>query len=182
MSRKAIRVLAVLAFSLYAAAMIFSALAVTVFRTFILQLSGAFESPHLFAAAGSTPVPAAALFVLFMEFGVSLTLMILAFRLRTDPGSRVAVIVLAILLAIFRAMSYPLSIAQNLSVAHSLGAESLAVMSAMNGTLSVIETVLSVPANILMLLAMGGFCGRAGRLCEAALPESDNSLQGGTSE
>ncbi|MBR4459303.1 MAG: hypothetical protein IKS31_10135 [Clostridia bacterium] len=181
MSRKAIRVLAVLAFSLYAAALTVSVLLITVFRISVLQQFG-FDHHTLPDMVWKVPIPFVSLSLLLLEFVISLVLMILAFRLRTDRSSRVAVIVLAILLGILVLLSYPASTLQSISIARSMGPEGVIVHNAMSSAVSTTGSVLIGPANILMLLAMGGFCNRAGRLCKAELPESDNPPQGGNPE
>lgn len=155
MSLKTIRILSRIAFILYAVAFALTLL-VTVLQTPILRSwYGRENPPYVF------PLPHVINAVI--RFSISLVFMILVNHLRTDRASRTAVLVIGIVLGVHLALGYPESIFYNMSIVNALSMEHSFCYSLLNSLLSWLN-ILTTPAYFLMVLAMGGFCNRAGRL------------------
>ena len=157
MSVKAVRVLAVIAFALFATAFLLTGLG-TLLQAPLKRLWGV--SPEV-AAYRTVPVPA--LVDGLVLFGLSLWHMLSALRCRSRRSSRIQVIVLTVLLLVWKVLFSPaISYGYMLFQAHYLGTVATAAYTSLTSALSVFIEPLSAVAYVLMLLSMGAFFGRVG--------------------
>ena len=157
MSVKAVRVLAVIAFALFATAFLLTGLG-TLLQAPLKRLWDV--SPEV-VAYRTVPVPA--LVNGLVLFGLSLWHMLSALRCRSRRSSRIQVIVLTVLLLVWTVLFNPLiSYSCTFLQAHYLGAAAIAAYSALTSALTVFLTPLSTTAYVLMILSMGAFFGRGG--------------------
>ena len=169
MSVKAVRVLAVIAFALFATAFLLTGLG-TLLQAPLKQLWGV--SPEV-VAYRTVPVPALANALVMT--GLSLWHMLSALRCRSRRSSRIQVIVLTVLLLVWTVLFNPLiSYGCTSLQAHYLGAAAIAAYSALTSALTVFLTPLSTTAFVLMLLSMGAFFGRGGSENTAEENDSDS--------
>ena len=116
-------------------------------------------------------------------FALSLVLMLMVRRLKTDSASKKCVIILVSVLGGWQLLSFGLSflISYLFNVYIDLGTISWYSFSVFNNINSIANVVLNGPALVLMVLAMGGFCNRAGRLQQEqerpAAPEAAEWIQ-----
>ncbi len=161
MSLKAIRVLSTIAFCLFAAALLVCVLSIPLYRP-LLSIYGIREED----AQMTIPLPS--LISIIASCGIALALMIMTRKLRTDQASKIAVIVLAVIIIVKPIINLLISYVSRWYVIRVFGYKTLASYFALSNVLSLILTPLTSPASLLMLLAMGAFCNRAGRLNGAA--------------
>ena len=116
-------------------------------------------------------------------FALSLVLMLMVRRLKTDRASKKCVIVLVSVLGGWQLLSFGLSFlfARLFNVYIDLGSISWYSFSVFSNINSIANAVLNGPALVLMVLTMGGFCNRAGRLQQEqerpAVPEAAEWIQ-----
>ena len=115
-------------------------------------------------------------------FALSLILMLMVRRLKTDGASKKCVIILVSVLGGWQLLSFGLGflISYLFNIYIDLGVISAYSIS-FNNMNSIANVVLNGPALVMMVLAMGAFCNRAGRLqqeqARPAAPEAAEWIQ-----
>ena len=114
-------------------------------------------------------------------FALSLILMLMVRRLRTDRASKKCVIILASVLGGWQLLSFGLSFlfARLINAYVDLGTISVHSLVVFSYISNIANVVLNGPALVLMVLTMGSFCNRAGRLQQErpAAPEAAEWIQ-----
>lgn len=164
MSRKTVRVLSIIAMCLYGAALLITLLSLPLHRQFKMMVSASLP------AVGYFVIPLPQLVSVLLSFGISLTLMILVLKLRTDRASKIAVLALAIAWGVRIVVNLLCSLLFTMSVVNMLGTAAMASLTFHSTALNYFVTPLESAGGILTLLAMGAFCSRAGQLNRDAMP------------
>ena len=154
MSIKTCRVLQIIAFILFALAFLGAILAIPFQKTIISIYT---SDPTVLSEFN---FPWAALLRSFLLLIPALVYLILVFQRMAPGGTRATVIILAIVMGMTLALSIPLL---DLLVTTLVGQEGQIAMvhyNYLNSAVSLITAFLLVPAEILMFLSMGGFCGK----------------------
>jgi len=154
MSTKASRILQVIAFALFALALLFSIAAIFA-QTPIKSLYG--TSPEIMEIR-SVPFAAIAAAVIHVVLALIYMLVVLG---RPSRGAVKAVgIIMAILFVVFDAAIIPLIGMLATRLVSARGAYALASYSALSAGVSAITNILCVPATILMFLSIGALFGK----------------------
>lgn len=154
MSIKTCRILQIIAFALFAMSFLGALLAIP-FQKTIISIYTTDE-----AVLSEFNFPWAALLRTFFLLIPALVYLILVFRSMTPAGTRAAVIVLAIVMGVTMALCLPLLESWITVLVGQEGTIAMAHYSSLNGAVSFLTAFSIVPAEILMLLSMGGFFGK----------------------
>ena len=154
MSVKTCRTLQIIAFILFALAFLGTLLAIP-FQKAIVSI---YTSDP--AVLSEFNFPWAALLRTFFLLIPALVYLILVFRSMTPAGTRAAVIVLAIVMGLTMALFLPLLDLGITALVNREGMIAAAHYSSLNGAVTFLTAFSLVPAEILMLLSMGGFFGK----------------------
>ena len=159
MSLKTIRILSRTAFILYAVALTLKALATVLQRPLLNALYYGRLDDFSFV------IPLPQILNALVLFAIALISMILINRIRSDQSSRKAVLILGIILGVHTILGFLESWLFSQYMARTWGENYIFAYSLLNSYISWLS-ILTTPAYFLMVLAMGGFCNRAGRLRE----------------
>ena len=154
MSIKTCRILQIIAFALFAMSFLGALLAIP-FQKTIISIYTTDE-----AVLSEFNFPWAALLRTFFLLIPALVYLILVFRSMTPAGTRAAVIGLAIVMGLTLALFLPLLDLGITALVNREGMIAAAHYSSLNGAVTFLTAFSIVPAEILMLLSMGGFFGK----------------------
>ena len=154
MSVKTCRVLQIVAFSLFALALLGTFLAIP-FQKAIISIYT--SDPEILSQFN---FPWGSMLRCFLYLIPALIYLILVFRRMSPGGSRATVIALAIVTGLTMAFSAPLFDTMITALVGQEGQWHMVHYNYLNGGVSFVTAFLLVPAEILMFLSMGGFFGK----------------------
>ena len=171
MSLKAARILHVVASALFVLALLASSLAI-VFQEQIKMLYTADPEVIAFRSA-----PIGSILGILLRLLIAMAYMILLFALKPSKGGSIAVvIVFAVLLLLDGVLITPVIGLISQAGVNSYGTLAVASYSIVSRAASTLSSLFAVPANVLMVISMGGYWGQSVRKKGAFFPAGPQNL------